>query len=257
VIQVNDPTNFMGGYVLPFAGIATLSQYGPPPGSIDFAGGAGGFAPVVVVDEDGVFGISVGITTGMVAGPVTGLMLQITFEVVAGDAGAPGMIFARGIADFPDVALLDKLGAMGTTYDPDAFFSLTVDVADGAAAMDADLAGLSLTVPAAALTPAFAAGTIAYTADAVAGTTQITVTGTTADANATLTIDGVGAVSGVGSVVAVGVGANAIDVVVTAEDGVTTKTYTVTLTVAAPASMDLPRHRSSASRSRPSSSPSP
>ena len=67
---------------------------------------------------------------------------------------------------------------------------------------------------------AFAAGTTAYAATVPHGTTQARLTATAADAGATLTLPGT---------VALQVGANALAVRVTAEDG-TSKTYRVTIT---------------------------
>ena len=67
---------------------------------------------------------------------------------------------------------------------------------------------------------AFAAGTTAYAATVPHGTTQARLTATAADARATLTLPGT---------VALQVGANALSVRVTAEDG-TSKTYRVTIT---------------------------
>jgi gliding motility-associated-like protein len=106
-----------------------------------------------------------------------------------------------------------------------------------AASTNADLSALSST--AGSLTPAFAAATTAYTASVGNGTTSVTVTPTVADATATIEVrvNG-GAYAAVTSAAAssalnVAVGANPIDVKVTAQDGTTIKTYTITVTRAA------------------------
>ncbi len=93
-------------------------------------------------------------------------------------------------------------------------------------------ANLSSLVPSAGtLAPAFASGTTSYTTSVPNATSSITVTPTTADSNATVTVDGVSVASGTASdAVNLSVGPNVITTVVTAADGATTKTYTVTVT---------------------------
>lgn len=99
---------------------------------------------------------------------------------------------------------------------------------------DASLAGLSLS--AGGLEPAFAAGTTTYTTDVPYAVAEVTVTATTNDSRASLTVDGSAASSGSPSdPVALSVGETVVDVVVTAEDGVTVRTYSITVTRAAAA----------------------
>ncbi len=88
----------------------------------------------------------------------------------------------------------------------------------------------SLAVSSGSLSPAFAAGTLAYT-DAVANSvTSITVTPTLADSTATVTVNGTSAASGVASpAIALSVGVNTITVSTTAQDGTTTQTYTISV----------------------------
>ena len=84
------------------------------------------------------------------------------------------------------------------------------------------------------LSPSFAVNTTSYTASVNNKTTSVKVTPTTADVNASVTVNGVPVVSGTASgAIALNVGPNTITTVVTAQDGVTTKTYTVTVTRAA------------------------
>jgi len=92
----------------------------------------------------------------------------------------------------------------------------------------------ALTLSSGTLTPAFAAGTINYTATVGSSVSSINITPTVADATATVTVNGFEASSGSFSTVNLnGAGTNtAITVVVTAQNG-TTKTYTVTITRAA------------------------
>jgi uncharacterized repeat protein (TIGR01451 family) len=91
---------------------------------------------------------------------------------------------------------------------------------------NADLANLVLS--AGTLAPAFASNTLSYSATVVSSSNTITVTPTVADASATATVNGVTVASGTASgPIALSPGSNPITVVVTAQDGVTTKTYVV------------------------------
>ena len=94
----------------------------------------------------------------------------------------------------------------------------------GLAAANATLA--SLTVSAGSLTPSFSGATTSYAVSVPFLTTSITLTPSTADANATVQVNGTGPSTPVG----LSVGANVISVTVTAQDGTTTKTYTVAVT---------------------------
>ena len=88
--------------------------------------------------------------------------------------------------------------------------------------------------------PTFAAGTTSYT-DAVGNTiTSVTVTPTTSDPDATIQVNGTPVASGTASgAINLAIGANTINVVVTAADNVTTKTYTVTVNRASSISDNL------------------
>lgn len=93
---------------------------------------------------------------------------------------------------------------------------------------DATLA--SLTVSAGTLAPAFGSATTAYTDLVPMASASIDVTATVTSANATMTVNGVAVVFGTSKTVFLPVGQTAIPVVVTAQDGTTTKTYTITVT---------------------------
>jgi gliding motility-associated-like protein len=81
------------------------------------------------------------------------------------------------------------------------------------------------------LSPVFAVATTSYTASVSNATTSITVTPTTGDPTATVTVNGTAVTSGTASAaIPLTVGPNAITLIGTAQDGVTTKTYTVTVT---------------------------
>ncbi len=97
---------------------------------------------------------------------------------------------------------------------------------------NADLA--NLTVSAGTLTPAFAAGTTAYADRVPNATTSISVTPLVADSTATVKVNGTAVASGTTSApISLVVGSNAINTVVTAQNG-TTKSYTITVTRATP-----------------------
>ncbi len=95
---------------------------------------------------------------------------------------------------------------------------------------NADLAGLSLSTGS-ALSPVFTPNTTAYTARVANNVSLITVMPTAADSNSTITVNGEAVISGTPSQsIDLDVGPNTITIVVTAQDGTTTKTYTVTVT---------------------------
>ncbi|RFC61868.1 autotransporter domain-containing protein [Fulvimarina endophytica] len=107
-----------------------------------------------------------------------------------------------------------------------------------AASADARLA--SLAVNPGALSPAFEAATRSYSAALTNDQTTITVTPTVTETNARVSVGGTPTTSGTGVAVPLAVGANTIEVVVTAQNG-TTATYTVTATRAAPSPIALSR----------------
>ncbi len=93
---------------------------------------------------------------------------------------------------------------------------------------DATLA--SLTLSSGSYSPAFAANTTAYTTSVGVAYNTITVTPTVNEANATILVNGTTVISGAASSpISLNVGSNTITVLVTAQDGTTTKTYTFTI----------------------------
>ena len=105
-------------------------------------------------------------------------------------------------------------------------------------ATDATLSGLSVSTSTdgsnfsgtATLSPAFAPEKVAYSTTLRSSVTHIKVTPTLADANAKVTVNGAATTSGTAST-AIPVTTSPVNVVVTAEDGTTTKTYAITVTV--------------------------
>lgn len=98
----------------------------------------------------------------------------------------------------------------------------------GSGAFSRNAALSNLTVSSGTLAPGFDSPTTSYAVSVPFLTTSMTLAATRSDANASVTIQGSPAASPVA--VSLSVGANAVPVVVTAQDGVTTRTYTVTIT---------------------------
>ncbi len=103
---------------------------------------------------------------------------------------------------------------------------------------DASLA--NLTAGGITLSPAFAASTFNYTGSVPYTTSSITLTPTTDDPTATVTVNGIAVTSGTASnSIALNVGANTITTVVTAPNGVNTQTYTAVITRLVPSTNAL------------------
>ncbi|RKN66119.1 S-layer homology domain-containing protein [Paenibacillus ginsengarvi] len=87
-----------------------------------------------------------------------------------------------------------------------------------------------VTVSQITLTPSFSASLQHYSASAVSGISSVTVAPTAADAFAVITVNGQALRSGQeSSAITLQTGTNEIAIVVTAQDGVTSKTYTITI----------------------------
>ena len=146
-------------------------------------------------------------------------------------------ILIRGVQDLDadvDLAVGDNTITVEVTAEDGVTtktYTVTVTRAPPAgASSDATLSELTLS-GGVTLSPAFASGTITYTANVDNSVSATTVTAVTTDARATRKI----LIRGVGDAdVELAVGDNVITVEVTAEDGSAMKTYTVTVTRAAP-----------------------
>ncbi len=102
-----------------------------------------------------------------------------------------------------------------------------VVAADVILSADADLSALTISE---GTLPAFAAATTSYAVDVDNDVASVTLTPTTADTTAHVTVAGTAVTSATASgAITLNVGANAIAIVVTAQDGTTEKTYTVTI----------------------------
>lgn len=105
----------------------------------------------------------------------------------------------------------------------------TIEVTRGVPSTNANLANLSLS--AGILAPAFSSGNTDYTSTVVYESSSITVTPTVADGTAAVTVNDAPVASGTPSAaISLDVGDNTITILVTAEDGSTTKNYLLHVT---------------------------
>ncbi|MGZ4032954.1 MAG: cadherin-like beta sandwich domain-containing protein, partial [Tumebacillaceae bacterium] len=95
-------------------------------------------------------------------------------------------------------------------------YTITVTRAEPPLSSNANLSNLALSNG--TLDPTFASDTHSYTASVANGVSSVDVTATVADGTATMKVNGVATTSGTAANVALNVGANTIDVTVTAQD---------------------------------------
>ena len=131
-----------------------------------------------------------------------------------------GKTFPSGKLDVGENKFVFTVTAEDTTVKQN--YEIIINKAAAPKSNNADLSALD--IAGVTLTPAFAADTLNYTASVENAVDTVTVTATAADSKAT--VAGAGAKT-------LAVGDNAIAVVVTAEDGTTTKTYKITVNRAA------------------------
>ncbi len=155
-----------------------------------------------------------------------------SFAVTAGvvPAGGTCSFFVTVTGSSPG-SFTDSSGAVTTPIalnSPAASATLTVGAPPSS---NANLANLVFS--GGPLTPPFASGTLSYSASVTSASNTVTVTPTVADPTATVKVNGVTVASGSPSgPITLNVGPNVITVLVTAQDGVTTKTYTINATYA-------------------------
>ncbi|MGM9478958.1 MBG domain-containing protein, partial [Pedobacter sp. GSP4] len=162
------------------------------------------------------------------------LYVNSRWEIQFHDGGSFIAGYWNTTATLPDPPALNNGTWVSAPGNPDQLTVLTGNVISSVS-NDATL--LSLALSAGTLTPAFTSSGITYSASVPNGTASINITPTRNQANATIKINNVTAVSGSPFTVNLSVGNNPISVVVTAQDGTTTKNYTVNVGRALPAPM--------------------
>jgi hypothetical protein len=111
----------------------------------------------------------------------------------------------------------------------------TITVTRGSPTLSSDATLSALTISNGTLTPSFISSAITYTNLVANSVSSVTVTPTRTESNATITVNGIAVTSGSASnAINLNVGSNTITVIVTAQDGTTTKTYTIAVTRASP-----------------------
>ena len=176
--------------------------------------------------------------TASVANDVT----ETTVTATANDDGATYAVRLDGVEDADGTVALavgsNAVSVVVTAEDGNTAktYRVTVTRAEAPPSDDATLSSLNLS---GVNFGTFNSATTDYTASVGNDVTETTVTATANDDGATYVVrlDGVEDADGT---VALAVGANAVTIEVTAEDGQTTKTYTVTVTRAAPTAATVP-----------------
>lgn len=156
--------------------------------------------------------------TGVSFGSVAARSFQILSD---GRVSAVTPTHSLGVVD------VEMTGSVGSST------ALTQSFTYIPASTDSDLS--SLTLSQGSLEPSFSPSITAYTAEVPDSVASIAIFATARDNGATVTVNGQPSTSPVN----LQFGANSITIVVTAQDGVTTKTYTLTLTRQSPAGVTV------------------
>ncbi|MDM5179578.1 cadherin-like beta sandwich domain-containing protein [Massilia sp. DJPM01] len=164
--------------------------------------------------------------------------VTVTPSAAAGSITVNGLATASGNASAPIVLAVGANAVSVVVTAPDGLSSKTYSITvNRAGAGNADLAALA--APGLTFTPAFAPGITSYSLAVPNASASIALIPTAADSNASIGVNGVAVASGASSApIALAVGANAVQVSVTAQNG-TVKTYTVSVTRAASADATL------------------
>jgi sugar lactone lactonase YvrE len=146
----------------------------------------------------------------------------ITTVAGTGTAGFKGDGASAVNAQFSS-PLRVAVDSSGSLYVAD-FFNSRIRKITSAVSSDAALSGL--TISSGTLTPAFAANTLSYSANAVNSVDSITVIPTARESHAAVTVNGMPLSSGQ-AVIHLSLGITPVTITVTAEDGTTTRSYTI------------------------------
>jgi uncharacterized delta-60 repeat protein len=145
-------------------------------------------------------------------------------EITAGGSTTFSIVFTPGAKLARNATL--RISSNDTTT---PLFSIAL-TGTGIASPNADLADIGLPVPM-SLSPAFAADTLSYTANAIYNKRNVKLTPTAQNAISGIKINGSSVTSGTPSaLINLTTGPNVFTLVVTAENGINTKTYTLTIT---------------------------
>lgn len=173
--------------------------------------------------------------TASVANDIDSISVTPTANDTNATITVNGDDLASGTASQP-LALAEgdnEITVVVTAEDGSSTSTYVISVNRASLSTDSSLSNLALSDG--TISPAFDSGTQSYTVSVGNDVASMTVTPTTSDANATVTVNGTAVASGSASgAISLDVGDNVVDVVVTAEDGVSTQTYTVTVSREAP-----------------------
>jgi len=184
--------------------------------------------------------LPVNTTQWYVAGSASGSTATL-YVVLPGFAGSASTVYKLTDSSGYNATLTGSFSTIASAPANADFRGIAM--APAAASNNADLSALSFS--AGSIAPAFGAATTSYSFNVGNATTSTTVTATKADTNANLQVQ----VNGGGftaltsgspsSALALNVGANTVDVKVTAQNGTTIKTYTTTITRATPPDLTM------------------
>ncbi|WP_237722146.1 cadherin-like beta sandwich domain-containing protein [Sediminibacterium roseum] len=184
--------------------------------------------------------ISPTFSTGVLNYTATVSNATLTAIAVATAANVSATIVVNGLT----VTSGSPSGALSLNVGSGNVFNIAVTAADGVTSQlykvtvtrlpNVNSLLASLTVSSGTLSSSFSPGQLNYTVAVPFGTTSMTVTPTTAEVSSTVKVNGITVTSGTASdSISLAIGSNTINVVVTAQDGVTKSTYQVVVTRAA------------------------
>lgn len=155
---------------------------------------------------------------------------NITSLTIDGTTTVPGGAFGEGGGSiYIGGSSFNGAGTHTVVIHATGYADATVTVNLVVPSTDAKLSGLNLNQG--TLSPTFTSGTTSYTASVGNSVTSLTLTPTTDQGNAMVTVNGSPVSSGsASSSIPLNVGRNTISVIVTAQDGTTTETYTLDVT---------------------------
>jgi gliding motility-associated-like protein len=176
--------------------------------------------------------------TATVADSITSAIVKPTTTVAGATVKVNGQPVASG-ASSASIPLSEGLNTITTVVTAqDGVTTKTYTIVVGRGSSNTNLSNLKIS--GAALSPAFNFSTTSYTATVGNTVSSVTVTPHTGQATATVKVNGTAVASGTPSdPIALSVGPNIINTVVTAQDSITTETYTVTVTRAPSANANI------------------